>query len=155
MKNFILLFLLSPLFCIAQLNYKDLTFLAANKIDKNVEYIQSKGYSLREERTTGDGTKQVYYEKGKLSRTMVVMRVLNNQNTVLSYVPENMSNFESIRNDINKAEFQFLESTHSERDDCSSYQSKDYFAKLCEIKFQGSTETSYNITFYRKDVVSQ
>lgn len=155
MKNFIILFLVFPLFCMAQLTYNDLTFLANNKINKNIEHIQNKGYTFREERTTGDGTKQVYYEKGKLSRTMVVMRVLDNQSVVLSYVPENMSNFESIRNEINKTGFQFLESTHSDKDDCSSYQSKEYFAKLCEVKFPGSTDTSYNITFYSKNVVSQ
>lgn len=150
MKNFIILLLLSPLFCIAQLTYNDLTFLANNKIDKNLDFIQSKGYAFREERTTGDGTKQIYYEKGKLSRSMIVMRVLDNQNIVLSYIPENRSNFESIQNEINKTGFQFLESTHSDRDKCSSYQSKDYFAKLCAVKFSESAETSYNITFYRR-----
>ncbi len=140
--------------CLAQLNYKDLAFLANNKIDKNTEYIKGKGYTFRQEKTTGDGTKQVYYEKGKLSRTMVVMRVLNNLNVVISYVPENKNNFENIQNEINKTGFNLLDSTSSDRDTCSSYQSKDYFIKLCEVQFPGSSEKSHNITFYRKDVAS-
>lgn len=152
MKNLIFILLLSPLLCTAQLNYKDLTFLANNKIDKNIEYIQNKGYTFRQEKTTGDGTKQVYYEKGKLSRTMVVMRVLNSLSVVISYVPEDNNNFESIQNEINKTKFNMTGSTSSDRDTCSSYQSEEYFAKLCEVKFPGSSETSHNITFYRKDL---
>lgn len=151
MKNLIILFLLSPLVCLAQLGYKDLTFLAHNKVDKNIEYIQHKGYVFRQEKTTGDGTKQVYYEKGKLSRTMIIMRILNNQSVVISYVPEDKNNFENIQNEINKTGFNLIDSTSSERDSCFSYQSKEYFTKLCEVQFPGSSEKSYNITFYRKD----
>jgi hypothetical protein len=136
----------------AQLNYKDLTFLANNKVDKNIEYIKQKGYVFRQERTTGDGTKQVYYEKGKLSRTMVVMRILNNLSVVISYVPEDQNNFESIQNEINKTGFNLIDSTSSDKDSCSSYQSKEYFTKFCEVQFPGSTEKSHNITFYRRDI---
>ena len=152
MKNLLLFLLLSPFWCIAQLNYKDLSFLASNKIDKNIEYIKNKGYTFRQERTTGDGTKQVYYEKGKLSRTMVVMRILDNQSVVISYVPEDKNNFENIQNEIHTTGLNLEGSTSSDKDVCSSYQSKEYFAKLCVVKFPGASETSYNITFYRKDI---
>ena len=74
--------------------HNDLSFLADNKIDKNIEYIQNKGYTFRQERTTSDGTKQVYYEKGKLTNTMIVMRILNNSSVVISYIPEDKNNFE-------------------------------------------------------------
>ncbi|MCS4301380.1 MULTISPECIES: hypothetical protein [Chryseobacterium] len=154
MKNLIFLFLLSPLACMAQLNYKDLTFLANNKIDKNIKYIQNKGYTFRQEKVTGDGTKQVYYEKGKLSQTMVVMRILNNLSVVVSYVPENKNNFENIQNEVNKTGFNLIDSTSSDRDSCTSYQSKEYFTKLCEVQFPGSSEKSHNITFYRNDIAS-
>ena len=84
MKKLTSLFLLLPILGMAQLNFTDLTFLANNKFDKNVEYLQSKGYSFRQERPTEDGSKQVYYEKGKMNRTMFVMRVGRNSNVILS-----------------------------------------------------------------------
>ena len=136
----------------AQLNFTDLTFLANNKFDKNVEYLQSKGYSFRQERPTEDGSKQVYYEKGKMNRTMFVMRVGRNSNVILSYVPEDKSNFTALKNDLDKKGFKLSDSTSSDKDQCSSYKSKEYFAKLCEVQFPNVAEKSYNVTFYRNGI---
>lgn len=152
MKKLIFLFVLSPILGIAQLSYEDLTYLANNKADNNIKYIQEKGYTYRQEREIGDGTKQLYYEKGKLSSTLVVMRVGRNSNVVLSYVPEDKINFESIQNKVKKAGYNLIKSTSSEKDSCNSYESKEYFTKLCEVKFSDKAEKSYNITFYRNNI---
>ncbi len=152
MKKLTSLFLLLPILGMAQLNFTDLTFLANNKFDKNVEYLQSKGYSFRQERPTEDGSKQVYYEKGKMNRTMFVMRVGRNSNVILSYVPEDKSNFTALKNDLDKKGFKLSDSTSSDKDQCSSYKSKEYFAKLCEVQFPNVAEKSYNVTFYRNGI---
>ena len=152
MKRLAGLFLLLPLFGLAQLNITDLTFLANNKFDKNVEYLQTKGYHFREERSIADGSKQMYYEKGKLNRTMLVMRVGTNSNVVLSYVPEDKNNFTTLKTALDKKDFKLSDSSSSEKDQCSSYKSKEYFAKLCEVQFPNVAEKSYNITFYRNGI---
>ena len=152
MKKLTSLFLLLPILGMAQLNFTDLTFLANNKFDKNVEYLQSKGYSFRQERPTEDGSKQVYYEKEKMNRTMFVMRVGRNSNVILSYVPEDKSNFTALKNDLDKKGFKLSDSTSSDKDQCSSYKSKEYFAKLCEVQFPNVAEKSYNVTFYRNGI---
>lgn len=152
MKKLLLLLILVPTFGLAQLNYKDLSFLANNKIDKNIEYIKNQGYTFRQEKTASDGTKQVYYEKGKLNSTMVVMRILSNSNVVISYVPEDKKNFVSIKKEILNKKYTLINSTSTNRDKCTKFQSKEYFSKLCEIIFPNESNVAYNITFYKNNV---
>ena len=152
MKKFIYIMLFFPFMGVAQLNYEDLIFLANNKANNNITYIQKKGFTFRQDREIGDGTKQLYYEKGKLNKTMLVLRVGENSNVVISYVPEDKNNFESIQNKIKKAGYDLIKTTSGENDKCNSYESKEYFSKFCEVQFSGNPSTSYNITFYKNDI---
>ena len=145
----LLILLLAPFFGFAQLNLIDLKNMANQKADFSIDYIKQKGYSYRQERDIPDGTKQLYYEKGKLSRTLVVLKVGPNSNNLIVYVPETATNYNEILNSVKKDNFQLINTTSGEMDNCSEYQSKEYFTKLCEIQFPNQSEKSYNITFYR------
>jgi hypothetical protein len=152
MKNMFFLLLLFPCMGIAQLNYEDLKFLADNKADKNIEYIKNKGYILKSSRDIDDGTKMMYYEKSKLSKTLIALRIGSRLSNILSYVPENKTNFDDILNIVKKSNFKKIDSNSTDKDSCYKYESSEYFSKFCEVKFSNSNEISYNITFYRNDV---
>ena len=152
MKKILFLFFMTPFFGLAQLSYNDLQYLADHKSDKNIDYITKKGYTYRSEREIGDGSKNLYYEKGKLSSTLVVMRVGPKLNNLISYVPETEANYNAILNSVKDAKFQLSDSTVGKNDKCSIYTSTLYYSKFCEVKFSKDANTSYNITFYRSDV---
>lgn len=151
MKTMFFLLLLFPCMGIAQLNYEDLKFLADNKADKNMDYIKNKGYTLKSSRDIDDGTKMMYYEKSKLSKTLIALRIGPKNSNILSYVPEDKTNFDEIFNSVKKSNFKKTDFTSTDKDSCYKYESADYFSKFCEVKFSNTNETSYNITFYRND----
>ena len=152
MKKILLFLLLFPCFGMAQLSYSDLKYLANNKSDLNIEYIKNKGYSYREERDIPDGTKQLYYEGGKLSKTLVVLKVGSNSNNLIVYVPETEANYREILDATKKDNYTFIETISGEIDTCNTYQSKEYFVKFCEIQFPNEPNKAYNITFYKRGI---
>ena len=107
----LLILLLAPFFGFAQLNLIDLKNMANQKADFSIDYIKQKGYSYRQERDIPDGTKQLYYEKGKLSRTLVVLKVGPNSNNLISYVPETATNYNEILNSVKKDNFQLMQAS--------------------------------------------